>query len=496
MDKCILVYWNKTIDQNEGKFKGDIFRILHTEDIPEDDNPDLSYTYISADFQLIGDLLCGIISVDVEKTTLDFPIFSNKKQQLRFQGTQIVLQKGDDWKRNSLFQKPAPMKIYQNYIEAYLSEITNLTKHLSIEQKIELLPPSFIEPCSVNAFIGKDGIAMKYEWPTRPEEIDITIDLNSIVDELLFPHPLNKTYNLPSPYILWNRPTNGFTATIDQNGFFQEIPYGQPYVVMMQKDLRMFYINCNIRRAYNTGETSHFKEAYVELLGDISRRNFTKEIARKRAKDDVERWLSNSVKYGTYNTAINAKYSEMKAKFDEFKQMIYTESKRETQIDKFLCENDWILIRGLNCKSFKSSVSIPKDITESNEKTMIPDRFIEGHDGYWDIVDLKLPFSKLIVNKTNREHFYSNLTEYEAQVYEYVDTSKQTEVKKYLREKEGILIKHPKGIIVGGRRPTDTKTLEKLENCKDRFYCDLITYDELIDSVEQVLSLIEDVVAS
>lgn len=494
MDKLYVTYWNKTIDAELGKTEGGVVDIKLNDIEGTKKNPNLSKTKIDQNPDLVWQLLSGQLSIDNKNTTLDEAFFLNQKQQKRDEDAQIIALKGEQWRNSKFYQEPAKANIYKKYIETYLCEITKRTKHLTVEEKIKLLPHAFIEPCNVKILIGKDGVAFKYNWANRPEEITVEIKQNHIVDELL--HPTDENYFFPAPYLVWRHNFNGHSMEINGNNFIYEIPFHQPFSLIRSQSARIYYKDFKLVRYNNDNQRKEYVLKFIEIFGDITKSNFTLELARFRAKNDIERWISSSLKSGKVSLDSKVTYCDLKRSFDaiyeKIDKNILSEPELESELSKD--ENKWILLHGLNYKNFKSHIIIPKEITESNDANMIPDKFFERHDGYWDIIDLKLPKSETIIKKLNRTHFRSEITEYESQIDNYIRTVKEPDVKKHLWEEERIKIKMPKGIILGLRRPEDQEELNFFEECKERLTCELITYDDLLDSCRHHLNLVEKAV--
>ncbi len=105
----------------------------------------------------------------------------------------------------------------------------------------------------------------------------------------------------------------------------------------------------------------------------------------------------------------------------------------------------------------------------------IPDFLLEKHDGYYDILDLKLPILNLFKTKGNKLHPRHELIEGISQIEIYIDHS-TTDMKAI---EKGVKIYRPQGILVIGRSNDSEK--DRLQQFKDDHpKVKILTYDELI----------------
>lgn len=113
---------------------------------------------------------------------------------------------------------------------------------------------------------------------------------------------------------------------------------------------------------------------------------------------------------------------------------------------------------------------------------LIPDFLLEPIDqgGLCDILDLKLPTSKIYIRKKNRIRFSSAVQESCAQVREYASFFDEESNRNLIREKYGLLAYKPKMIVVIGRRDNiDPIEVKKMRLDLPNF--DLRTYDDILD---------------
>lgn len=156
----------------------------------------------------------------------------------------------------------------------------------------------------------------------------------------------------------------------------------------------------------------------------------------------------------------------------------------EPEITSFLArdENKFILRMGfMGTYIFEEVLCEWQSEKRDNIK---PDFFILRANGYADIIEFKLPSikSKSIVGKCNREHFNSELSTYIAQTRVYSTYFDDPNNRKWFEGKYGFKVYKPKRYLVIGRR-SDFDTDEWIEIKSDYNNLEIITYDDLVDTV-------------
>lgn len=157
---------------------------------------------------------------------------------------------------------------------------------------------------------------------------------------------------------------------------------------------------------------------------------------------------------------------------------------KEPEITAFLArdENKFILTMGF------MGISVYNEVLcewQSEQKDNIkPDFFILRANGYADIVEFKLPNMKsnVVVGKSNREHFNSELNTYIAQTRVYATYFDDPNNRRWFENKYGFKVYKPKRYLVIGRR-NDFVSDEWIEIKADYNNLEIVTYDDLVDTV-------------
>ncbi|WP_214704212.1 MULTISPECIES: Shedu anti-phage system protein SduA domain-containing protein [unclassified Exiguobacterium] len=170
---------------------------------------------------------------------------------------------------------------------------------------------------------------------------------------------------------------------------------------------------------------------------------------------------------------------------NRFVELISSKDTKEPQITAFLAkpENQFILKMAFMGKNISSECEL--EWQSEKRRAIRPDFFIEGSNGYSDIVEFKLPNLKNInstVGRENRQTFSAEIHSYISQTRDYEYYFEDPKNRKFAEEKHGINIYYPKRILVIGRRSMlDTPDWKRLEN--DYRNIMIKTYDEVIDLV-------------
>lgn len=488
-DYLFVKYRTKDEDIRCGKIKGQVISISlphQNETIRGNKEGDwLGFTKIPMDRELLDLLLTGQKTIDVSKSSTSLASISPVQDLVKIEASHIVSLNKVDWRKSPYFQKPASKDVYSKYIKTFLNEFTRLTKHIPIEKQIELFPHAWIFPSSTKVSVGRDGVAFSFDYPSRPDESEVNIDINKIVENLLLPHCPNNDYLSNGALMQFNTSCDDtrFLKLVGNGNFGLVSELGNPNFVILEKSFHAFLCNIDISRGNldGNGAKQHFK--FVELFGNITKENYTRDKAKHRAQQYVQSYLASEISNGKLKTT-----SELRTKIEEFKALISTPNIGELKLEEFLDKSPWILERGLGYKKYHSQVAIDKEILSRSEAGIKPDKFLERHDGYCDILDLKRSDVHTQVKKSNRTHASSKLTEAEAQVDNYIEYVNEPKVRDYLRTK-GIKVLSPRGLVLMGRAPQTN--IEDWELVKKRLSIKAITYDDLINELQAIVGWIE-----
>lgn len=183
------------------------------------------------------------------------------------------------------------------------------------------------------------------------------------------------------------------------------------------------------------------------------------------------------------------------------KQELYDEKQWQEEIIKIIC-----LIFPKYISSFRE-VKIKVNSTTSNKKNELVDILLINNYGNIDIIEIKKPYKNKIISKNvNRDNYYPStiLTQTIMQIEKYIYHLNRwgQDAEKYLNDTyqanlpEGIYIKNinPKGIIIMGEtKGFSEKEKNDLEVIKKMYanVVDIITYDDLIDRLENIIKSFE-----
>lgn len=169
---------------------------------------------------------------------------------------------------------------------------------------------------------------------------------------------------------------------------------------------------------------------------------------------------------------------------NRFLELVGNKLTTETKLTKFLEQkkNQFILTMGILSKEVHSQLICE---WQSETKNGIqPDFFLVRPNGFADIVEFKLPDlkSKTVVGKSNRETFSAEINSYISQTRVYKEYFNDPNNRKWVEENHNIKVKHPKRILVVGRRwdfsNDDWKDI--IDDYKD---IEIMTFDDLTDGV-------------
>lgn len=447
----------------------------------------LGFTRMPVDRDLWNRLLAGINTVDAEKSTPKKIAVSNDVDTFRIEATKYISSSADEWNKSPYFQKPANEVVYSEYVKSFLAEFTRITKHIPTSQSVNYYPHAWLFPSLSRVLVGRDGVAIVFDYPERPDTSEVIIDNAKILDTLLLPHPENRSYtsNGPSRLTQFICDDEHFVRIVGDGSFVDRSELGNPSFVIFDKRFHSFWENMGISRGYGDGTYTKKPFQFIEIFGDITENNFTIEKAKSRARIYAEKWIANKLSDGKIDNV-----SKLRQLVEEFKNLASNEGIKEPDIERFIDEYPWIIERGLGYKRYYSQITIDEKLLSRSDHDIRPDKFLERNDGYCDVLDLKRPDAPIIVKKLNRTHASSKLTEAEAQVDSYVNFIKEPKVREELK-KRGIKVLSPKGIVLMGRSPKSDS--DSWEDVKNRLSVGAFTYDDIINELETIISWVDEI---
>lgn len=487
-DSIHVVYYKEDVDLRFGKLKGRIMGIApHPFQGSGERGSAYGHTLFPKDFNLLEKLLTGEITIDVEASKPNQMSTKEVPDLNRQEGTKIATSSDRAWKESQFYQKPAKKEIYEQYVKSFLVEFTKKTRHIPVRTQLDFYPSSLLFPTTVSVLVGRDALALIFNGPNRPEDCQVNIDTESILDELLIPHPNGKKYEIKGPQsILLSICNDDHYKYIRGRWTSHGTEWGNPRFICKERKYHAFWEQIKWYRKYCDGTTCEREIPFGEIFGDISEENFTEARARERARKYAVQWVMLSI-LGRQDK----QPKELRTILNQLDSLINQANISETEIEKFLDQNRWIIERGLGYKHYHSQINIPHHLLSSGKKGIKPDKFLERHDGSSDILDLKRVDTNLLVIKVNRSHASAKLTEAEAQIEQYCKFVREPKVREYLGGK-GIKILSPRGIALIGRRPNN-EILEEWENIKERLAISAFTYDDLLDEIETLVKWVEKI---
>lgn len=130
-------------------------------------------------------------------------------------------------------------------------------------------------------------------------------------------------------------------------------------------------------------------------------------------------------------------------------------------------------------------------LTREEEGPLIPDFILVNPDlQRATILDLKMPNTKIITHKTNRDRFTASIDEARAQLLEYKDWFEDKDNRQKLKERLGMEVFRPRlGVIIGSN--TDFRDAVERQKLASRYPdIDVVTYNDVVKYAHDRLTLI------
>ncbi len=256
------------------------------------------------------------------------------------------------------------------------------------------------------------------------------------------------------------------------------------------KNFQDYIDNCKMSKSgVHLGEDLIFPRRYLEhLIKNIRSKSLLSQfciIPDQTGAFSVNSFQSNAINtIETVNKKTLAKpyiYSKQtdlvfqKVLF-EFQNLINNKNVKEGHFQKFF-ENNPVFLEVLGYKTVYPQVILERD----DGTSLRPDFLLEPiGDDWWDILDIKLPDKKLIIDSNKDRFRYSaSVTELQAQLREYSAFFDDEKYQKRVEEKYGIKCYRPKmiGVIGNFIDSNDERQVRRLMTS----YTDLkiMTFDQL-----------------
>ena len=481
-----LLYWRQDIDPAHGKAAGspmslDFARGLGTKEA----RPEIGCTRIKPDRDLITRLLEGKISIDVTKTTEAEAVFAERPILLRQVATEVVTLGQTAWERSGYCQPVGDARIYSEYVSVFLAEFTACIARIPLTEHPRLFPPTLVFPCDVDVLVARDGIAFVYHAARRPETVSVTIDRSQVLDALLLPHPSGKSYSCSGPSVVR-------TGICDDTHYFHlkgqgttdTTYWGNPRSVILERRWHGFIEDLNLCRMYPDGESVTRSFQFVEMFGATASESFSEQHARNRARAYARLWAAGAITHGRLNST-----KKIRTAVEEFRELVRTKGTDESALEALLDTHPWMLERALSCATYHSQVRVPAAALSRSDSDIQPDKLLERHDGYVDVLDMKRADVVLVVGGKNRKRPSFAVTEAEAQIDAYTRFLEEPAVREYLAT-IGIRVLRPRGVLLIGRRPNLT---DDWEDVRQRLSVFVHTYDDILDELDILLDWLADI---
>ncbi|MCP4602344.1 MAG: DUF4263 domain-containing protein [Proteobacteria bacterium] len=157
----------------------------------------------------------------------------------------------------------------------------------------------------------------------------------------------------------------------------------------------------------------------------------------------------------------------------------------ERDVESVLRANP-LFLRSLNYSEIYPQVILPRE----NASDLRPDIIAKPVNSEWcDIIDLKLPTTRIMVGRDNRKSLAAAITEAVAQLREYRAYFDESRVARIVEQRYGFKCYQPKMVVIVGRDATmydDAQTRRALTAYPD---LEIVTYDMLLQAARSLLLL-------
>lgn len=200
------------------------------------------------------------------------------------------------------------------------------------------------------------------------------------------------------------------------------------------------------------------------------------DTPRGRAKDFSHRIVEMQRKIDTLEKK-KSKIPELKRKIREFEAILDATDTTERDLHRFLKKEAWMF--GIPYSRMAKSEN---EITIKSRNDFILKRL----DGYYDVLELKSPKSKLFVSKGKKKVLSRDSKDAISQVVGYL-----SDIRKHylsIKEETGMDLFFPKGIVVIGRGSESDR--DSLKSHNEFFHnLEMWTYDDVLTSANQTIEI-------
>ena len=232
-----------------------------------------------------------------------------------------------------------------------------------------------------------------------------------------------------------------------------------------------------VRQKFNVSLSSYLSNI-IDILQVFVQESKNEVILEKLYKKAISR-IKELEKALKESELSKHRVEELEESLKEFKKLISNKRTNERDVSNFLKKNTWM---------FGSQY---KEISKKEKGLTIKSRYdflLKKFDGYYDILELKHPNSKLFIKKGNKKVMSKDLRDSISQVIIYLAEARTHYLS--IKKETGRDIYFPKGLIVIGRRNEDEKELLKIHT-EFLHNIDILTYDDVIDTAQKTIKMLK-----
>lgn len=165
----------------------------------------------------------------------------------------------------------------------------------------------------------------------------------------------------------------------------------------------------------------------------------------------------------------------LRTEADAFEELINRSRVKELEIQKFLDSHPSFL-RGLGYQNVYSQVVLARE----DGSSLRPDYILEPVAGDWcDVVDIKLPYVRTTVGRSDRRALAAAVHEAAAQLREYRAYFEDPKHRRHVLERYGLRVYRPRMIVIIGRDVTELSDAELRRAMTAYEDLTIVTFDKL-----------------
>ncbi|WP_131780281.1 Shedu anti-phage system protein SduA domain-containing protein [Legionella bozemanae] len=296
----------------------------------------------------------------------------------------------------------------------------------------------------------------------------------NVVENISFSDPITDDASSSFAYELFEK--SYYPQLFRKNGVGGLIGFGDQF-----KSCALF--NCLIRNQ----NKSFVRVKYI--LGMII---IDKGIQKSKFQETFRHFLFNQINELRGISLSESKSINSRLLLASFQSLYLVNKIEETVITQFLAKHPKILQQAFNANKIISEKNFTWQILKE-EETIRPDFLIQRMDGYWDIIDFKLPLSDkstITTNPQRNRRFITYVEDGIAQLANYREYFLNDNNLKYLKEHFNIEFNQPNYILVVGHNENVNEEEVKQAARKNRDEIIIVDYDTILS--RNLLSLVQN----